>query len=207
MTNDTSTEKISILQWNIYGLKPKLPTLSLALAEERYGIVLLQETLLKSDISLSNYTAYHQYQSQGNRGLSILVRKDLYVERLPFRRFCGTEVEAMGVTVSLKNTTLQIYNIYRPPRATATLKLDHIFAAVSKSPSILCGDFNAHSPTWNCPSSPSALSKQDAPRSSTLISPKQTYTHTSQRGSPRPLLCIHRPPPNSQLGSLPLSNL
>lgn len=100
MTNDTSTEKISILQWNIYGLKPKLPTLSLALAEERYGIVLLQETLLKSDISLSNYTAYHQYQSQGNRGLSILVRKDLHVERLPFRRFCGTEVEAMGVTLS-----------------------------------------------------------------------------------------------------------
>ncbi|ROT64139.1 pol-like protein [Penaeus vannamei] len=92
-----------------------------SLAEERYGIVLLQETLLKSDISLSNYTAYHQYQSQGNRGLSILVRKDLHVERLPFRRFCGTEVEAMGVTVSLKNTTLQIYNIYRPPKATATL--------------------------------------------------------------------------------------
>ncbi|ROT62229.1 pol [Penaeus vannamei] len=85
----------------------------------------------------------------------------------------------MGVTVSLKNTTLQIYNIKRPPKATATLKFDHIFAAVSNSPSILCGDFNAHSPTWNCPSSPSAnrscrtglyLNKmlQDFPHSSLL---------------------------------------
>ncbi|ROT71589.1 putative RNA-directed DNA polymerase from mobile element jockey-like [Penaeus vannamei] len=34
-------------------------------------------------------------------------------------------------------------------RASAKLKIDHIFAIVNNSSSILCGDFNAHNPLWN----------------------------------------------------------
>ncbi|XP_047478493.1 uncharacterized protein LOC125031653 [Penaeus chinensis] len=48
---------------------------------------------------------------------------------------------------------LQIFNIYRPPRDSAKLKIDHIFAAVENAPSVLCGDFNAHLIIWNDPTS------------------------------------------------------
>jgi len=44
------SNSLHILQWNVNGLKTNLPTLSLALADTRYDVV-LQETSLKSDIN------------------------------------------------------------------------------------------------------------------------------------------------------------
>jgi len=155
--NPNAEEKIKLLQWNILGFRAKLPLLTLALAEQRYDVVLLQETLLQTSITIPNYKGFHQFYSQGrSRGLIILVRRNIHAEPLQITASCGQEVESLAVTIALHNTKLQIYNIYRPPRLGATLKLDHLFAAVSSSPSIVGGDFNAHCPTWNNPLSSSA---------------------------------------------------
>lgn len=45
MINTTPAWKITILQWNTYGLKSKLPTFSLALAEESHDVSLLSSHL------------------------------------------------------------------------------------------------------------------------------------------------------------------
>lgn len=155
MTNANTDTPLTLLQWNIHGLKSKLPILHLVLAEHRYDV--MQETLLKSNITITNYRSTHLYHTPGgSRGFSILVRKDLHTELLSLFRSCGTKVEVLGITVSLHNTKLHIYNIYRPPTDSSPLKLDHLFASISTATSIICGDFSAHDPTWNDPASPSA---------------------------------------------------
>lgn len=117
MTNSVIDQSLTLFQWNILGLEAKLPTLRLALAELRYEVVLLQETLLRSNISVANYNGFHMYHSQvGPRGLSILVQKDIYVEPPHIPNSCGPNVESPGITISLQDTKPQIYNIYHPPR-------------------------------------------------------------------------------------------
>lgn len=49
---------------------------------------------------------------------------------------------SIGATVLFQNTTLQVYNIHRAPRENGFLTLEHIFAAVSNSLSIFCGNLN-----------------------------------------------------------------
>jgi len=153
MNSDPSgTNSIRILQWNINGLKAHLPTLIFALAENSYDVVVLQETLLKTHINLTNYTGFHNFYQAGlNRGISILIRSDLMAKAISVQPHCRHEVEFQGVTISLLNNDYHIFNIYRPPWASAKLKIDHIFAIVNNSSSILCGDFNAHNPLWNNP--------------------------------------------------------
>lgn len=141
---------ITLLQWSIHGFRSKLPTLHLTLAEQHYDVV-LQETLLKSSISITNYTGSHlYYNTRGSRGFSIFVCKDLHIEPLSLPRSCGTNIEAPSLS-KIRNHIC----IYRPPRDSAILNLDHLFASISTS-SIVCGDFNSHDPAWNDPSSPPA---------------------------------------------------
>lgn len=155
--NHLSTNSLNLLQLNVCGLKANFPLLSLALAEERYDIVILQETLLKTGINIKNYTGYHNYYQPGlNRGTSILVRSDIQSSPIDLQMDCGRGVEHQGVSISLQDRDFNIFNIYRPPHDTAKLKIDHIFAIVNDSHSILCGDFNAHNPIWNNPSNSSA---------------------------------------------------
>lgn len=157
MNNNTQSTKLHILQWNINGLQKNMPLLGLAIAEQRFDIIILQETLLKSHTSLSSYTAFHKFYTAGsNRGISIFVKSDIYAESITTILPCGPEIEYQGISITLQNMHLQIFNIYRPPRDSAKLKLDHIFAAVSNAPSVLCGDFNAHHIIWNDPTSNSA---------------------------------------------------
>lgn len=105
---------------------------------------------------MANYNNFHLYHCQGGqKGLSILVRKDIYVEPLHIPNSCGLYVESLGVSITLQDTKLQIINIYRPPRDSATLRLDHIFAAISNS-LFIGDDFNVHNPVWNNPSTSNA---------------------------------------------------
>lgn len=53
MPSTNTASKITFLQWNINGLRSKLATLHLVLAEQRVD-VLLQETLRKSSLSIAN---------------------------------------------------------------------------------------------------------------------------------------------------------
>lgn len=111
--NDQQLQQIRLLQWNIHGIKSKPPLLQLALAEQRYDIVILQEILLQSDISLSHYTGFHKLHTQGlNRGISILVR--CYVRSINPLHSCGPETEFQGLSVTLQDLELRIFNIYRP---------------------------------------------------------------------------------------------
>jgi len=76
MNSDPSgTNSICILQWNINGLKAHLPTLTLALAENRYNVAVLQETLLKTHINLTNYTGFQNFYRYGIIPLPTLLLK------------------------------------------------------------------------------------------------------------------------------------
>lgn len=117
MSHNHNMDRIRILQWNLHGVRAKLPLLHLALSEERYDITLLQETLLTSNIRLPQYIGFHKLYKPGeNRGISIFVRRDSYAESITLRNNCGREIEVIGASVTLNNFTLSIYNIYRPPQ-------------------------------------------------------------------------------------------
>ncbi|XP_069992820.1 uncharacterized protein [Penaeus vannamei] len=129
-------------------------------------------------------------------------RADILAKPIHLQAHCGPEIEYQGVTVSLLEGDFQVFDIYRPPppRESARLQLDNIFAKVNDSPSILCGNFNAHDPLWNNPSTSSAHKTctsghhlirllRDFPQVS-LIS-KRTSTH--MRGGVLDLLFVSTP--------------
>lgn len=66
-SNVSSFDRLHILHWNINGLKSHLPTLTLALAECRCDVIILLETLLKSNFSLHHYNEFHNFNLCQNR--------------------------------------------------------------------------------------------------------------------------------------------
>lgn len=121
-TNVQQLEKVTILQWNVNSLQSHLPLLCLALDEHKYDVVILQESLLNSHLSISNYTAFHKFHTPGtNRGISILVRSDIHAKTSKPFDPCGLETEFQGLTIAFQNLELQVYNIYNPPRNSAKL--------------------------------------------------------------------------------------
>lgn len=150
MSNTTSAEKITILQWNNYGLKTKLPTLSLALAE--VTILFCSKTLSLSltyrcqIIEVTNcITAKEEAE-----GSAFYYERTCMLSPFLFAGLVGTELKPW-VWLYLFKT-----QFYKSITYIGSLILEHIFAAVSNSSSILCGDFSVHNPKWTCPLSPSA---------------------------------------------------
>lgn len=63
-TASNSMSPLTILQWNILGLKANLATLLTANAEDHYDILVLQENLSESTIcNIKNYTTFHGISS------------------------------------------------------------------------------------------------------------------------------------------------
>lgn len=93
-----------------------IPTLNLALAENRYDVVILQETLLNFNINLKNYNGSHNFYRPGtNRGTSIFVRTDIIAKLIHLHAHCGSEVKYNGVTLSLPGGDFHAFNVYCPP--------------------------------------------------------------------------------------------
>lgn len=137
MTNTSPADKITILQWNTYGLKYKLPTLSLAIVPrdppkiqhldfKLYWIPLILQSREKQ-------RAQHSRES----------RHTCWAPSHPKILWERSRIYS-SYHIITKHNSASLQHI-STPRNNASLTLEHIFAAVSNSPSILGGDFNTHS--------------------------------------------------------------
>ena len=135
---------ISFLQWNINGATSKKAALIHTIKTTNIDIIALQETLVTTpeNYKISGYKTLGLPQSQEDRGLLLLVRNTIPVRTInPI--YCGDRVEVMAVEITLDNTKLIIYNIYRN-WANNNLNLNQLFNFATNQPTLIMGDFNAH---------------------------------------------------------------
>ena len=201
---------LSVLQWNINGLRPNSSWLQSTLAMDQVDVALLQETRLPEHyhVNFRHYDQYHHHYEQGTRqGTAILVRKSLAHDHITSPIFCGEGVDVLAVSILLPTTSLTIYNIYRRPHEDAELDLAELFEYASHFPTLIGGDFNAHHPLFLAsPTTRSDISGlhltyllQEFPEVVLLNNPEPTHiqgnaldlTFASKTLSPGAAWCVH----------------
>ena len=84
-----------------------------------------------------------QIHVKTNRGLAILVKSSIPVKRITNPIPCGNCVEVIAVRLTLRNQTLDIYNIYRNINH-GELDLSQLFSYTESTNTLIMGNFNAH---------------------------------------------------------------
>ena len=139
---------IKVLNWNIAGANNKKAALIAHSKTENYDVITLQETLLQrgKKYRLNGYNTYTTPHEGTDRGLAILIKNSIPVKKIVNPTSCGDNVEVLAVKLTLQDTNLDIYNIYRNPnpRHTGELDLTQLFAHTSNTNTLITGDFNAH---------------------------------------------------------------
>ena len=127
---------LDTLNWNICGVNTKKATLLAYCKTEKYDVITLQETLIRTGkkFKVNGYNTYTTPCENTNRGLAILVKSSIPVKRMTNPISCGDCVEVMAVRLTLRNQTLDIYNIYR------NINLSH----TESTNTLIMGDFSAH---------------------------------------------------------------
>lgn len=141
-----------IIQWNICGLRGRLPEFQLITNEYNPKIIALQETMFDNSkyYDKLNGSKYKWYIKPGpvkiRNGVAIAIDKNTPHKELKLT----TDLQAIACrTVGNKATTY--VSIYIPPGKLTptelTLKLQDLIDQIPK-PFLLMGDFNAHSTAW-----------------------------------------------------------
>ena len=140
--------KISILQWNIQGIRSKYQELSSILRTKKVSVACLQETLLGD----ANWQPTQNYKMEKsphiggdhNRGVAIMVHSTLQYTRV--RLF--TTLEAVAITVNF-NKQYTVCSIYLSP--STTIRRNDIRDLIRQLPRpfLVLGDFNAKHPLWD----------------------------------------------------------
>lgn len=146
---------LNCLQWNVLGARSKKATLEETIRTGKYDIIILQETLLQQtqEFNLSGYKTFITYAGNSKRGLAILCKNRIPAKQIIRPISCGNNIEVMAIQITLMDTTLDVYNIYRPPHRDKQLNLVELLAHTSEQPTLIGGDFNAHHPILNSSSS------------------------------------------------------
>ena len=139
---------MSILQWNIRGLKPNYAELTQVMSNLVPQVVCLQETKLpeKPEINITGYAPYHQTYTDGiiaSGGNTILINKKTIHREIKLK----TKLQAKAIRATLHKPTT-ICSVYIPPNHHLTLKELIELRDQLPKPFIILGDFNAHSPLW-----------------------------------------------------------
>ena len=145
---------LKLYHWNCNSLPPRKIELKKHLDKYQPDIVALQETFYKPNITHASFNSYvveRKDRPDGivrAGGLSLLIHDDLSYITINFQPFQGGFLEIQGITIILKQTKLDIINIYRRPEETLRIReFMHYFRQI-KNKYVICGDFNAHSAFW-----------------------------------------------------------
>ena len=140
-----------IIQWNCRGLKANRQEVELLIQKYNPSVLLLQETKIPINSTVSSFKGFNTFikigttdnEGRAHGGSMILVKNSLAKSEIPLT----TNLQAVACRVSLFHD-ISFCSIYVPPhQSLASSELDNIIQQL-KSPFIICGDFNAHSPLW-----------------------------------------------------------
>ena len=140
-------QRLLILQWNIQGCGNKRNLLHEAARGEGVDVFLLQETLTPEErpISLRGYKTFAIPRVLGaTQGQAILVKNSIPSIPIADPAYCGDHVDVQGVTLTLANTTLDVYNIHN--RTQGNLNIEDLLAHAAETPTFIGGNFNCHHP-------------------------------------------------------------
>ena len=151
LSHVTAAPGLKIMQWNARGLAARQLELKQFLATYGGGppdVICLEETYLKEGklFSLPGYDNFRKDRVNRNGGgVATFVKKDLNAVQID----TPDQVECIGIKVKLKNSYIQIYNVYNPPDITIDKSsYKKFFENIN---SIVTGDFNSKNSLWNSP--------------------------------------------------------
>lgn len=151
MSSSLSSSGLRIFQWNVCGIKNKLPEITKRCKE--FDILLFSETFLQEQ-DICNLYGFDciRKDRHGRRGggVCIFVRKNIKYNTIPVIFDGGRKIEACAIQVFLDAEHLIFVSAYRPPNVLGINKQDWSrFFSQFHHKSIFCGDFNAHHLTWD----------------------------------------------------------
>lgn len=132
----------TIIQLNVCGISNKKVEISKMLNDTRAHVLLLQESLHQScNPHISGYTSY-PCTCTNCSGILTYIRNDVQgvVENLTQ----SNPTDIQRITIWFEDNKYNIFNIYNPPAN----KFDATSIQWTDNKTILCGDFNGHSPRW-----------------------------------------------------------
>lgn len=138
------------IQWNIAGLRYRLPELQLLINKYSPSILAIQETKTPLDCA-PNITDYEMYLLEGSHnkathGVSLGVRKGIPHRRLQIQ----TELQALAVEVDT-GFKATIVSIYLPPNKPSLNEIEKLLKDLIRQlpePVVIMGDFNAANTEW-----------------------------------------------------------
>ena len=149
----SNKDSLRIMQWNADCLRTKSLELKDRLQQDDIDICLIQETkmTIKDKPSFPGYTIVRADRKHlAGGGLLTLIKSSLVFEKLDSLSLDATESQSIKVRLG-KNRWLYLTNVYVPPAHSKGHKLIKLRAdsIPSFSSSLICGDFNGHSPLWD----------------------------------------------------------
>ena len=143
-----SMKKISVLQWNVQGIRARYQELSSILRNKKVSVACLQETLLGD----ADWQPTHLYKmeksphfgGEHNRGVAIMVHTTLQYSRVRLY----TTLEAVAITIN-SSKQYTICSVYLSP--SVNIRREEIRNLIRQlpRPALLLGDFNAKHPLWD----------------------------------------------------------
>lgn len=136
----------TILQWNACGLHPRLSDLRQFVSKQRFPIIAISESNLRSKVRISGYSLLESTTDINRSRVLLAIRNDLsfVVHSVPQ----DSSNEYVAATVPHKAVKFTVINGYIPPRVRFDTNRLHSILANTPSPHVLTGDFNAHHPAW-----------------------------------------------------------
>lgn len=141
-TSKTGNQSLNILQFNISGLNKKKTELAKILCDLHIHVAMLQESLHQTtDPYIGGYTSY-RCKCQNCRGILTYLRNDITGEA---KHHSSGTTDIQEVTVWWQGKKHTVLNVYSPPEDTCSIPL---LQETCYTRTIICGDFNGHSPRW-----------------------------------------------------------
>ncbi|KAK3924602.1 putative RNA-directed DNA polymerase from transposon X-element [Frankliniella fusca] len=140
---------LSILSWNVNGLRKRLTELDMLIEKHNPDILMLQETMLGQTTlqgSHPNYILLRKDRPTGFRGgVALMIHKN--IEHYEIINNNESSVETISAMIKTKRSLVQATSVYLPP-GNKTRKSDIMEINIPNQPFIMAGDYNAHHTDW-----------------------------------------------------------
>ena len=140
-----------IVQWNCRGIKPNLPEVQQLLNSLEPVALCLQETYLTSNtINIDKRYALYTKNNiilgeRAHGGVALLISKSIPHSEINLT----TPLQAVAARLTLHKVT-SLCSLYLPPSTAIDVRELEDLLNQLPPPTVILGDFNAHSPIWGC---------------------------------------------------------
>nr|CAI5843233.1 unnamed protein product [Callosobruchus analis] len=148
--NNSSPNKLKILQWNAKSAVSNKHSLQKYLDEYSIDVALISETWFKPgrQILFRGYNLVRKDRDDGYAGVAILIKNCYTFSELSIVQGYCNQILMCGIDLLYGNGKLSFYSIYCPPDVRTNMSdWENIFSNIDNT-GFIGGDFNAHHSLW-----------------------------------------------------------